>query len=143
MRPTYERSEDRRNEQRVVDVIRREYGLESLQLPPFAAADILVLNEDRSLRYWCEIKTRRIAFGTYRSLNISLDKVERLQRLEAMTKVPALIVANLTDGVFFHRCPIAGSFIETERGGRTDRGDAKDIETMACLSWDKFKRIGD
>jgi len=141
MRPIYERQHDRDREAEVSRHIFNKWKAKCFMMPKFSAADMLIFDSNDRPRCWAEVKSRNIAFGTYDHMHISADKVLRLQHLVQLTRLKAIIIANLKDGVFWHHCPETEAEIVKDIGGRTDRNDAKDIETMACLYWPDFKRI--
>lgn len=140
-RPIYERKSDRDKEISVAKTISNKWGVRCIMLPPLACADMLIAGADNEPKCWAEIKSRNIVFGQYGHLHLSLDKVTNLQRMVELTKIKAIIVANLKDGIFWHNVPLASENLHTEIGGRTDRGDPKDIEKMACFFWHNFKRL--
>jgi hypothetical protein len=141
-RPVYERQHDRDREAEVARQIAHRWEAKCLIMPKFSAADMLIIDHNDKPQCWAEIKSRNITFGTYEHMHIALEKVLRLQQLTRLTKLKAIIIANLKDGMFWHHCPETEEDIVRDIGGRTDRSDAKDIESMACLYWHHFKRIG-
>lgn len=140
-RPVYERQHDRDREAAVARQIAYKWEAKCLMMPKFSAADMLILDHNDKPQCWAEIKSRNINFGQFEHMHIASDKVERLQDLMRLTKLKAIIIANLKDGMFWHHCPETKDEIVREMGGRTDRNDPADIHEMACLYWHNFKRF--
>jgi hypothetical protein len=140
-RPIYETPSDRSNECVVVEAIKQARGYDSIIMPPLAGVDLFCFDANLFPRGWIEIKSRKISFGTYENLTVSLAKIRRLLVLQDTTKIPSFLIANLSDGIFIHGIPNSIDQIQTTVGGRTDRGDAADIETMAIFDWHNFRGL--
>ena len=141
-RPVYEKDSDRKREEEVARRITEKWQARVIMLPQFAVADMLIIDNKDNPRCWAEVKSRNMNFGQYRHMHIAADKIERLQDLMRLTKLKAIIICALYDGIYWHPCPETREQIVREMGGRTDRNDPADIHEMACLHWHNFKRIG-
>jgi len=140
-RKRYETEADRQKEREVMEAIEAGTGYRCVQMPERYPADILVFDTDgRTPRSMIEVKARNIAFGTYGSFHLSVEKVIGLRQLFSETGVPQFICPYLTDGIYLYRLAPADRF-EIEYGGRSDRGDPEDREPVCCIPWDYFKAL--
>lgn len=141
VRPVYEKEEDRSRELEVSRQVSEKWRAKCLMMPKFSAADMLIFDHNNNPRCWAEIKSRNIPFGKYEHMHVAVSKILRLQQLVQLTKLRAIIIGNLTDGIYWHHCPETEAEIVKDNGGRTDRNDPKDLEPMACFYWHNFKRL--
>ena len=140
-RPVYETQYDRQREAEVAAHVESVWKAKCLMMPKFSAADMLILDGQNNPKCWVEIKSRNIIFGQYQNMHIAVEKILRLQELIKLTKLPAIIIANLQDGIFWHHCPQTETEIVKDMGGRTDRNDPQDVGVMACFNWNDFEEL--
>lgn len=138
MRPLYETNEDLGRE---LDLATRFGALTDsvpVKLPIESHADYIMVRS-RVAKAVVEIKCRtnkRLAYDTYM---ISQHKYAGLASWEQYGLTPILLVS-WTDSTGYVKipCPHAISI-----GGRTDRGDAQDIEPVVHIDISRFKLIAD
>lgn len=135
-RPYYQTEDDLRREREVASVIERAYGLKAIKLPDHARADFL-LHRDGTAKSVIEVKCRNVSSAKYDTYMISKGKYDALLGWAAMG-LKAAIVVRWTDTIGIVRVPVEHS---EDVGGRTDRGDARDIETVVHIPIDCFKLI--
>ena len=130
-RPYYQTEDDLRREREVAAVIERAYGLTAIKLPDHARADFLLHRDGTAT-------SRNVSSAKYDTCMISKGKYDALLGWAAMG-LKAAIVVRWTDTIGIVRVPV--EHVE-DTGGRTDRGDARDIETVVRIPIDCFKILG-
>ena len=136
-RPYYQTEDDLRREREVAAAIERAYGLTAIKLPDNARADFL-LHRDGTAKSVIEIKCRNVSSAKYDTYMISKSKYDAMLGWAAMG-LKAAIVVRWTDTIGVVRVPVEHA---EDTGGRTDRGDARDIEAVVHIPIDHFKMIG-
>lgn len=128
-RPLYETEFDRENELAVAKAVGARYGWEARKLPSRYALDFALV-EGAEVRFWLEVKCRRNARAAYPTYMLSLSKVFALLELQERTSIRSGVAVSWTDclGVLPLPSPYRVSI-----GGRTDRGDAQDVEPVALF----------
>ncbi|MDI3491999.1 MAG: hypothetical protein PWP11_3276 [Thauera sp.] len=136
MRKRYETDEDLRNEREVAAVIERHYRLTAIKLPDHSRADFL-MHRDGVAKSVIEIKCRNVSSAKYETLLLSKGKYCAL--LDWTNRgFKAAIVVRWTDVIGVCPIPVKHSL---GTGGRTDRGDALDIESVVHIPIDCFALI--
>jgi hypothetical protein len=101
-----------------------------------ARADSMLV-KNGSAKVVVEVKTRRNERLKYPTYMLSYDKYKALCGWGTIGFVPILLV-QWTDDLGYVKLPIE-HVVST--GGRYDRGDPKDIETVALIDTNKFKLL--
>ncbi len=131
-RPFYESSTDRVKEQEVINLFCEKYKLTAAKLKPSLVVDY-GLEKDGHLAYVAEVKVRH---KSYPSMFISLHKVQEMRQYVAWG-VQARVIFALPQGVYVQKLefPSGNPAIQFEIGirGRTDRGDAADLEPVVFM----------
>lgn len=139
VRPRYETARDRSREQRTADKFAAAFNdLTMEKLPHGHDADFLATDKNGK-EALVEIKTRTCTSTTYPTYHISKDKLDRLIRNAAKDGRDALLVVEWRDRVGYvsvKRFLAASTF---KKGGRWDRNDKHDVETMADAPISLFK----
>lgn len=136
MRPLYETEEDLGRELKAARYFGSVTDSVPVKLPINAHADFMMVR-DGEAKAVVEIKCRnnsRLAYDTYM---ISQHKYEGLLSWEGFGLKPILLVS-WTDSVGFISLPCAHT---KSIGGRRDRGDAQDIETVVHIGISNFRLI--
>jgi hypothetical protein len=93
--------------------------------------DSIVLTLDyRPVGFW-EIKRRWVKSDAYPDFIVSARKVEAAQRIARVSELPVVIVVGYNDRTVWFPLTEPSGF---RLGGRTDRGDPRDVERMAVFS---------
>lgn len=137
-RPKYETDRDRAAEKSVLEILARKWGVEYVIAPDFSPYDA-TLTKRGVLMAAVEIKCRAHYFATYDSLLISKRKVDRLIEI-CQPRYRPLLVVSLLDRIV--GIELDGNY-PTELGGRTDRGDDKDLEICYKIPIQRFNKIED
>jgi hypothetical protein len=145
-RKFYETATDRDREANIIGRFMVLSGLSKQDIliratPPGTAWDYSLFSGNEIVGL-VEIKTRFVSSTTYPTLILSARKVDALLSFTSpngTNSLPVILLVQYTDGLFWtplnrillDSCPI-------QTGGRTDRGDSKDIEPVyhipvACL----------
>jgi hypothetical protein len=136
VRRRYQTEEDLRNEREVAAAIERHYSLTAVKLPDNSRADFM-MHRDGVAQSVIEIKCRNVSSAKYETLMLSKGKYYAL--LDWTDKgFKAALVVRWTDTIGI--CPIPVDHT-LGVGGRTDRGDALDIESVVHIPIDRFKLI--
>lgn len=139
MRPTYERQHDLDNEAKVVARIEEWAACKLVKTGKFAHWDF---DAYRGIVHvaMIEFKCRtnpRLKYPTYM---ISARKWEHLQESSRRTMKPALLVVRWTD--YLGYVVVSDDTpVQISTGGRVDRGDAQDIESVVLIDTQHFRRI--
>ena len=136
MRKRYETDEDRQNERDVATAIAQHYHLTPIKLPDHSRADF-IMHRDGVAQSVIEIKCRNVSSAKYETLMLSKSKYCALLDW-AERGFKAALVVRWTDAIGICPVPVEHSL---GTGGRTDRGDALDIESVVHIPIDRFKLI--
>lgn len=140
MRPTYESSDDLRNEQEIITFFTQHFNkdLTAVKIPKQYKIDYCLMIGDR-ITAFAEVKNRTCAKNTYPTYMMSLAKYLEALRINKDLKLETILVVKWTDAV---------GYIELGRrawpigfGGRVDRGDWQDKEPMIFIPISEFGLI--
>jgi hypothetical protein len=137
-RPKYETARDRARERAVLDVLAEKWICEYRVADDFASYDAMLFR-DGVLRGLVEIKCREMAMATYPTLHISKAKIDKLIATCTGLNLKPLLVVSLWDRILGLTLDPDG--YPVENGGRTDRGDPKDLEPVYAIPWPAFKLV--
>lgn len=141
-RPLFETRFDQIAERRILDKLKKTWGIEARKLPIKYGLDYMIwANNDR--RAFIEIKHRDMAWGDYPTIMLSLHKVLKARELHLITGFPSLFVVEDNNGSTrycnFAKIPQNASI---EFGGRTAKTrDADDIEPVYMIPIKLFQPI--
>ena len=137
-RPRYETAEDVSNEYAAIGKFAALFpGAEVTRLSDEGHA-FTVLSKRGKPRIVVEIKTRRNSSYQYPTFMISKQKYDALCRLAERGLNTGMLV-QWTDRLGYVSVPVEH---RTQLGGRYDRGDPKDIETVVLIDTKKFQTVG-
>ena len=136
MRRRYQTEEDLQNERGVADAVCAHFGLQPVKLPDYTRADFL-LHRDGIAEAILEIKCRNVSSAKYETYMLSKGKYDALLGWADMGFKAALAV-RWTDAIGVVRLPVEHT---EDVGGRTDRGDALDIERVVHIPIDCFRML--
>lgn len=142
MNITLETDLDRSYERRVVERLRSvdTTPLQYVSMPAYSAVDYLRVDENSRLVDFIEVKTRKESaeqVRTYGGLLLKQRKLEELQAIASMTRVPARVVFafNNAEGAILAADVSHIQFKTPVLTGRRDRGLATDEEPVVLLNW--------
>lgn len=138
MRPIYEQPADRIRQREVIDAFCAAYGCESTERVALCAWDY-DLSYRGSRVALAEVKVRRNPIGAYPTYLISSRKVSDLIVEAERRAVAPLLVVQWSDGRGWCRPDRVGYALGT--GGRFDRGDPADVESVALIDIARFHRF--
>lgn len=145
MRPTYETKEDFANEAAVAAAVERAWGVTTTALKPFYGLDRAVFT-DGKMTGILEIKCRNYSYKKidgWGGLIISASKILAASQWHRSLRMTFALALGLPDGVFAmwvnpdDEWPV----FEIALAGRTDRGDAHDIEPCCLIPMARFTAI--
>ena len=135
MRPTYETPSDSQRERDTAELMANAWGHDVRKLKTFYAYDYALFSGD-TLEAFVEIKVRTRTFATYW---LSLAKWAAMNSLIQTAHVPGLFVVAWPGRVMF--TTVSNKPFRVLLGGRTDRGDASDIEPLIEIPLTEFQDI--
>ena len=111
-----------------------------MKMPHLCFVDRLAAR-DGCVKAWLEIKCRTNDFSKYPTYMISARKIRDGLHLSDITGVPFILVVSWSDCIKFTQ--VTGNY-PTRSGGRYDRNDALDVETVCDIPLDdSWKKIID
>jgi hypothetical protein len=132
-----ENAESRAAEERLIDALCQTTGAKAHKLPIRYSIDYLMMRGSTTVA-WVEVKERKNPRARYPTYTVSLYKYLNLLDLAAKTGVPGLILVGWSDGVGWVKVPCDHEIIWS---GRTDRGDAGDVEPMVSIPISAFRML--
>jgi hypothetical protein len=138
MRPIYETASDRQREDEVRQYLVETYKSKYVKSGSLAIVDGYLYYPDDKLAAVVEIKCRNNAHDKYPTYMISATKWRNARMLASDHGVTFLLVVRFTDGIYAVK---GNTEYPTAKGGRYDRGDAKDVEECMYIPLEKFKKI--
>lgn len=128
-RPFYETREQREREDAVAAFVAGLRGCTQAPFPPGSGIDRVLISSDGSVRALLEIKTRNTPSSAFETYCCSLERVTFLWNVSERLRVPVVLAIDWTDALGLID-PAKAPVERVEEGGRTDRGDPRDIEPM-------------
>lgn len=135
MRPLYETEDDLQNELAVVKDLSSSLNCSYKKLPISYGLDYALVR-DEDVFAFIEIKCRKRHSQRHESLMVSAQKRVKAQELTRATGVPCMLVSAFTDGVYWIN--MAEKPDRVTFNGRTDRGDAQDVEPVIHYDTDRL-----
>ena len=136
-RPVYETAEDRSAEHRAMVKLGIHCNMEIDKLPQFDPFDFHLLKDGRP-KAKVEVKVRSCTMDRYSTYMISKTKTRNAE-LYIRDGWVCLLLVQWADKLGVTRL---GLDYEERQGGRIDRGDPKDMETVSLIPIDRFVVIG-
>lgn len=137
-RPRYERPEDVTNEFSAIGKFAALFPGATVTRLSDDGRGFAVLSKGREAKVVVEVKTRTNSVHKYPTFMISKSKYDALHEYAKRGMFAGLLV-QWADMLGFTPVPVAHT---TSTGGRYDRNDPKDIETVVLISTTEFERIG-
>ena len=140
MRPTYESSDDLRNEQEIITFFAKHFNdkLNAVKIPKQYKIDYCLMIDDK-ITAFAEVKNRTCEKDTYDTYMLSLAKYLESIKIKKDLSLETILVVKWTDAI---------GYIELGRrtwpigfGGRIDRGDWQDKEPMIFIPISEFGLI--
>jgi hypothetical protein len=130
-RPTYESAADRLNEIDVAERICEAQPLTYHKLPKAYSADFVFFHVDRPVVV-AEVKCRTNESTTYPTYMLSVLKRHNVRALAQEIGAKPVLIVRFTDRIL--QIDLGAEPDSIEIGGRTDRGDAQDLELVCHYS---------
>tara|TARA_R110002020_G_scaffold36666_1_gene110406 strand:- start:467 stop:913 length:447 start_codon:yes stop_codon:yes gene_type:complete len=145
----YETDEDRTNEERAIEVLKKGTGDEYIQLPKSYRVDIARMDSDGKITAWIEYKHRSHKVNKYPTLMISATKMIEGVLFSRMTGIPFYLLASFKSSepageLEFYHLKVEPETIRESHiamGGRRGRGGVSDIEPVCYLDLPIFEKI--
>lgn len=136
MRPTYESAADRANQRAVADLLAALWCCEAGPCPKHYRVDY-AMRRGQDVIALVEVKCRTYQRPTYW---VSLHKWTELLALAETTGIPAFLAVHFA-GHGLYVLPAVRRSWRVIYAGRTDRGDAQDVEPMVEIPIGAFDRV--
>ena len=135
MRPIYEKDEDRNKEQLIFQRLAKKLNCVCITTPKLSRIDRLICTKKGKLKALVELKVRTNKHDTYSTYMLSAAKYRKMLSLADALKVDALLLVRYTDKT---RIVKLEEEYQINIGGRTDRGDAQDMEECIYIPIKNF-----
>ena len=142
-RPTYETGEDLAREAGVAERLSNKWKCKVIKTPPKAPYDYCALRDDY-ISAIIEIKVRNNASTKYPTYMLSVDNVIQCALHSGTIRCPFIVVVQFTDKLLhwvLHNPDEDFADVRAKIGGRTDRGDAFDVEPVLHIPMRKFVEV--
>jgi len=136
IRPTYETEKDIKSERDIAAFLKETHKLTCFKMPISYRVDWAVHSEGK-LQGFMELKVRHVSKNQYPTLMLSLGKCIAGCNLAQFTNTSFWVAIKWKDS--FGICRLVSPFENVGIGGRTDRGDAADIEPVVYIPIADFK----
>lgn len=140
MRPIYETGSDVAREAAIAALVAERYGATAKKLPARYCLDHAFMRGDKLVGL-AEIKCRKNPSTRYPTLMVSLLKWMTARDVAKAARVPGFLVVSWTDRVGM--ISVDADDIVPGVGGRTDRGDADDVELVVHIPVSKFRIVSE
>ena len=140
MSPIYETRDDRARQRTAMARLCAATGTDARETPDLCAWDYEVVR-DGAVVAIAEVKCRLCASSTYPTYMISLRKMDEMGMEAAERGITAILVVAWQDRTGFAMIPEALATGLKAHGGRTDRGDPADMESVLHIPIDRFKFV--
>ena len=131
MRPKYETEEDRNREAVVLSSVCRSWECAAYKLPDRYEFDYLLMRKKEG-KAWLEIKVRTNERDDYPDYMISFAKLMAARRLSEASALPSFLLVQWVRSKGLIRLDTIKKF-RLSMGGRSDRGDAQDLEPVIFI----------
>jgi len=140
VRPLYESEADLSREAKVMERLSKLWRCSFHKLPIRYHFDYAAVRNKRVVGY-VEVKVRNYSMEQIDRMGgymLSLGKMQAGQSLSSLSKVPICLVVQCTDATYWLAVKDFSEFPVTITG-RTDRGDAQDVEPCVLIPKARFK----
>jgi hypothetical protein len=139
-RDVYERENDIINEMVVAQLIAAKYNVSVEKTDKLESFDWRIINRNGSLGGLLEIKCRSYDSKDHRTLLLSKKKWDSGIALAKKLNAPFYVAASFNGEVrWINACSM--KHVRVERGGRTDRNDAMDMETCVHIPIRAMRKV--
>lgn len=142
MRPLYESDTDIANETQVMSTLSHKWGARFHKLPIRYHVDYAATKNGIVAAY-VEIKVRKYSMDQidgWGGYMISVAKLQTAQQLCRISKAVFCLVVQCTDGLYWIAIKDFSEF-PVSITGRSDRGDAQDIEPCVLIPKSRFTKM--
>jgi hypothetical protein len=138
-RPVYENAESLAEERRFASAIEERWNCRLRKQPRHFILDFAV-ERDGVIVGFAEIKCRNYRSDAFRDYMISLSKIARAREIKRVTGLDTALCVRFTNADLMRKITDDRT-VSVGMGGRKDRGDPEDIETVAMIPLREFKFI--
>ncbi len=142
MRPIYESDADLANEAQVMAILSGKWGAQFHKLPIKYHIDYAAAKDGIVVAY-VEVKVRRYSMDQidkWGGYMLSVAKLQTAQQLCHISKAVFCLVVQCTDGLYWAAIKDFSEF-PVVITGRSDRGDAQDIEPCVLIPKSRFTQM--
>jgi Holliday junction resolvase-like predicted endonuclease len=141
--PIYQTKEDTKKEHAVVRLLESKTPQRFLEIKSVTSpADWVSYRDGAGVTHLVEIKNRTNSMGAYPTYMIDKKKVDKLDRLSAELGLGGLVIVGFTDYVAIAKTADIIDKSTVGTGGRYDRNDTNDIDTVYYFPIEHFKAVG-
>lgn len=145
-RPIYESSADREQEELVMNQFCPQFDRNWYRLPRLSASDFFLADGNNVVTAIGEVKCRAAdmatldGYGGGKGFMLSKHKWNDNETLSKLLHLPFLLIVRAAGVLWFHSTKTF-EYDSEGYGGRVDRGDPKDIETLVYLRASRFRTL--
>jgi hypothetical protein len=142
MRPIYETQADLRNEAAVVEILSQKWRVNFLKLPIKYHLDYAATRNGKVTAY-VEVKVRKYTMaqiGKWGGYMLSIGKLQTAKLLFEISSATFCLAVQCADGLYWIAIKDFSEF-PVVITGRTDRGDAQDVEPCVLIPAERFTSL--
>ena len=138
MRPLYETQKDLFEESKIATALSQLWNCNLFKMPKKSSVDFVSIRKGEAVGF-VEIKKRTNKKNKYSTYMISKKKIDSAKQLNRSTGLNTILVVKWTDELGY--VSLNKDYPERQ-GGRYDRNDPADVETVVDIDILLFKNIG-
>ena len=138
MRPLYESRKDLFEESKVATKLSQLWNCNLFKMPKTSSVDFVSIREGEAVGF-VEIKNRTNKKNKYSTYMISKKKIDSAKQINKSTGLNTILVVKWADELGY--VPLNKDYPERQ-GGRYDRNDPADVETVVDIDILLFRTLG-
>lgn len=141
-RPVYESSDDRKKEKSFAAALEDQWGCVLKKTRPFYHVDFMALSNagaGAELKFFVEVKHRKIEKDRFPTYMLALMKWVNMNTMRRYSGLPVFLAIRYLDQDAFIN--VTDETFPVSFMGRTDRGDAADMEPCVMIPIDRLMPI--
>ena len=138
MRPLYETQKDLFEESKIATALSQLWDCKFFKMPKTSSVDFVSIRKGEAVGF-VEIKNRTNKKNKYSTYMISKKKIDSAKQINKSTGLNTILVVKWADELGY--VPLNKEYPERQ-GGRYDRNDPADVETVVDIDILLFKTLG-
>jgi hypothetical protein len=138
MRPLYESQKDLFEESKIATALSQLWNCNLFKMPKTSSVDFVSIRKGEAVGF-VEIKNRTNKKNKYSTYMISKKKIDSAKQINKSTGLSTILVVKWADELGY--VPLNKDYPERQ-GGRYDRNDPADVETVVDIDILLFRTLG-